>query len=70
MYLYSFVLAKFLEPFTYPGYIGDHYGNVPFVGVVGLLVGIVGAVVIGRLVWVGELVKPFVEGLIGELALL
>ena len=34
----------------------DHCGNVPFVGVVVLLVGVVGAIVVGRLVWVGELV--------------
>ena len=70
MYLYSFVVAKFLELFTCPRHVGDHYGNVPFVGVVVLLVGIVGAIVVGRLIWVGELVKPLVEGPIGELAML
>ena len=43
MYLYSFVFAKFLELFTYHGHVGDYYGNVAFVGVVVLLVGIVGA---------------------------
>ena len=70
MCLYSFVFAKFPELFTYPGHVGDYYGNVPFVGIVVLLVGIVGAVVVGVLVWVGELVKPLDEGPIVELALL
>ena len=70
MYLSSFVLVKILELFTYPWYVWDHYGNVPLVEVVVLLVGVVGAVVVGRLIWIGELVKPLVEGPIEELAML
>ena len=70
MYWYSFVLAKFLELFTYPWCVWDHYHNVPLVGVVVLLVGVIGNVVVGRLIWVGELVKPLVEGPTGELAML
>ena len=65
MYLYSLAFAQFLELLTCPWHVGNHYGNVPFVGVVVLLI-----VVVAGLVWVIELIVPLVECPIWELALL
>ena len=70
MNLYSFVVAKFPKLFTCLRHVGDHFDNVPFVGVLVLLVDGFSAVLVGGLIWVGELMEPLVEGLTGELALL
>ena len=70
MYLNSLPFAKFLELFPCPWHVGDHYGNVPFVGVVVLWVVVVGVVVFVRLTWNDELVVPLVESQIWKLALL
>ena len=72
MYLYSFVSAQFLELLTCPWCEGDCYDNVPFVGVVVLLV-IVVVITVVAVVWlvvVCELVVPLVESQIWELACL
>ena len=66
------VFAQFLEFLTCPWYEGDYYGNIPFVGVVVLLIVVIdgGVVAVGWLVIVFKLVVPLVEGPIWELACL